>query len=83
MRRQVMFGAAVGLAAVVFHDALAQRLVGGLLIGLADRGVDAKAARIDVLGIMLGKRLPDHFRDILRVNGVFVYFAAARPNLGV
>ncbi len=61
-------GAAIGLAPVVLEHTLAQRLVGGLLVRLADGRVHAEAARIDVIRVVLGKRLADHLGDILRMK---------------
>src|SRR5690348_395207 len=60
---------------VVVQDALSQSLVGGFLVDLPQRGVHAEAARIDVLGVMLGQGLTHHFRDVFGVQRVLSYLA--------
>ena len=68
-------GAAVAVPAVILENALAQGLVGGLLVGLAQRGVDAKPARVDIFRVMLRQSLTHHLGRELRVKRVLIYLS--------
>ena len=72
----ITLGTAVALAPVVFENALAHRFVGRFLIGLANGGVHAKAARIHLFRVVLGECLADHLGDVLGMNGVFAHFSS-------
>src|SRR5437867_3221565 len=64
----VFLGAAVGVAALVVHHAAAQRQVGGVLVGLGDRGEHVQAARIGVFLELLVDQLARHLGDVLGVH---------------
>jgi hypothetical protein len=76
LRRQLgeAFGAAVAVAPVVVENPLAQRGVRRLLVGFPEGGVDAEAAAVDLVRIVLGDGLAHHLRGVFRVYGVFVHF---------
>ena len=64
----VGFRAAVAVAFLVIHHALAQGDVGGVLIGLGDGGVDVQAARICIFLELFVDQLARHFRHVFRVH---------------
>ncbi len=78
VRRQldVALRIAIPVLAVVFEHTPAQRGVSRFLVGLPQRRVDAKAARVHLFRVLLGERLTHHFGREFRVSGVFAYFAA-------
>ena len=59
------FRPAVAMAPVVVEDAAPQRRIGGFLVGLADRRVDAESPRVHIVRILLLDRLAYHFGDVL------------------
>ncbi len=61
------------MSAVVVENPGAQRFVGRLLVVLAQRRVNAQAARVHILGIVLGQRLAHHLRRIFCAERVLSY----------
>ena len=76
--RQVdeLLGPAVDLAPLVVHDALAQRLVGGVLLGGLDRREDVQAAGVGLVAILGIDQLAHGFGDVFGVDAGVVGAAA-------
>ena len=58
-------GAAVDLAALVVHQALAQGAVGGVLVARIHRGVDVQAAGVGLAAVLREDQLAHHLGDVL------------------
>ena len=65
-----LFGAAVGLAALVVHDAAAQGVVGRLLVVGLDAGVDLQAAHVGLFAVLLEHHAAHHLGHVLGVHAV-------------
>ena len=63
-----LLGAAVLLAALVVHDAAAQRGVGGFLFAGIDGGVDVQAARVGLVAVLGKDQLARHFGHVLGMH---------------
>ena len=77
-KANVVFRAAVNLAALEIHDAAAQRFVSSSLVRSAYGGLDVQAARVSFVAILIEHQLTHHFCNVFRVNGVA---EARRANL--
>ena len=73
-------GAAVDLALLVVHDALAQRLVGGLLLVRLHGGEDVQAARVGVVAVLRVHQLAHRLRDVFGADRGGLH-AGAHPQL--
>ena len=67
-QRDEFLRAPVNLAALVVHDAAAQRLVGSFLLTGPDTGVHVQAAGVSLFTILGIHQLPHHLRDVFRVD---------------
>ena len=68
--------AAVVLPPLVGHDALAQGLVGGVLFGGIDRGVDVEPAGVGLVAILGKHELARHLGEVLGVDAAAVRMGA-------
>ena len=66
----------INLAALVVHDALAKRLVGGRLVGCAQGGVHIQAARVGLVTVLVKHQLTHGFCNVFRMDA-----AGVRPCL--
>ena len=60
--------ATILLAALVIHDALAQRDIGGFLVAGIERGVDVEATRIGLVAVLREDHLAHHFGHVFGVH---------------
>ena len=62
------FRATVDLAPLKIHDAAAQRMVGGVLVGAAQGGAHVKAPCVGFFAILGKHQLAHHFGDVLGMD---------------
>ena len=67
-QRYKLLGPPVLLAPLVIHDALAQREIGGILLGGIQRGVNIQPARVSLVAVLRKNQLPGHLGNVLRMN---------------
>ena len=67
----VTFRAAIAVALFVVHHAAPHREVGGVLVGLGDRGEDVQAARVGVFLELLVHQLARHLGNVFGMHAEF------------
>ena len=78
-----LLGAAVVLAALVVHDALAQGRVGGVLVAGVERGVHVQAAGVGLVAVLREDQLAHHFGHVFGMHAGVVIARAQFQFLGL